>query len=368
MTLDLIRNAGDARRHSDFPVVIDPVEIFPKLVPSSETSSSDLVHPVSGWEIPASISKAVDSINDFNVTLTKILKKPKRATRDDIMMITTFPIKKLRSLNGNYLTGLVACACVALDLWDRLTELMVKGVVGNGSDLCGMLISKNKAGLLCKYIGHVSDLRSSELTEILGFFLNPTNESFLGMIDVKKEWDEQGLDAIKSATSPDATDLTRDIAVLLMMACDGFSPSESCLHHLFSSISMDDILVIPSVISALGSQELSRLLQYFRKWIEKYLRFPEATPHGNVTDKSPATVKMCKHIPTLDVVVMGLSLVLEQQYGYLVMNTEFHQELKMLEGVVRPLVAKAKACCGLANAIDYLQKQKDQSKLEFDCL
>ena len=64
---------------------------------------------------------------------------------------------------------------------------------------------------------------------------------------------------------------------MLMMAYDGFSVSDICLHYLIASSNINDVMLSPS-FRKLNDKELINLIHYLAKWLKKYERFPQAGP------------------------------------------------------------------------------------------
>lgn len=346
------------------PVVVDAATVFPKLRPVSNEPPADgaslPMRRLSGWKIPKYAKRTAQDVENISMKLKKKLKiRPKPSDRREVeQLLDSLPPETLGSLPpGGEAAQLVAEACVSFEIWEKLEPLISSGLIGrwDGFDLVGKLAEKHRPDFLCLCAGVVSDLRSSQLLVILKYFLSPSKDSFAAMPLVRKEWERQGLCAIEKATdkslSPELTALARDSSILLMIAYDGFTSYELCLHYVFSSQHLEG-LVMSTAISRLDGIEVLRLIRYFRKWLEKYERFPEAIP-------CLAAVQLLKltkleWVPSLNSVARGLSLVLDERFSYFILNTQYQEEMRTLEKIARSLASKASACCYLSNAIGKL--------------
>lgn len=345
---------------SNFPVLLNGDEAFRKLTPEGGDSPSDsLVKRLVGWKIPESDVKSIETVEKLVKKLRRKLKNRKSLGREEFRgLLSSLPEKKLGDVVGGELVGLYAEGCVILGLWETLESMILSGLIGRlgPNDLVEKLVEKNRSDLLCLYANHVSEIRASELVLILEHFLSPPRGSRECMLKVRKEWESQAILAVEKATQkglPDeVTSLARDASILLMMAHDGFSSSELCLHSLFSSPNLDG-LIMSSAISRLGGSEVLSLVRYLKKWLEKYERFPEGCP---CREAGPALgLKICELVPSLESVVRGMALVIDEHYPYLVLNSQFHGEMSSIRQVVDSLASAAGSCCSLANVIENLR-------------
>ncbi|MQL82811.1 hypothetical protein Taro_015283 [Colocasia esculenta] len=355
--------AGDATAApttgSKFSVVLNAPEDFHGLTPEGgDLPGASPVTRLAGWRIQEADAEAIYSVQKLVKKLRRKLKNPNTMDREEFLgLLGSFPAERLGSVTDGELVGLLAEGCVVLGLWELLKGLILQGHVGwfGASDLVEKLVERGQSDLLCLYVRHASDLRASELLLIVGHFLSPTRNSREGMLKVRKEWESQCLlameKAIQKGVHEKVATLARDASILLMMAHDGFSSSELCLHYLFSSSNIDG-LVMSSAISKLGGLELLGLIRYLKKWLEKYERFPEACPvpeAGKVLG-----LKACELVPSLESVARGLGLVIDEHYSYLVLNSQLHEEVKSAWRIVSSLVSVTDPCCSIADVIEKL--------------
>ncbi|KAL5223390.1 hypothetical protein ABZP36_028103 [Zizania latifolia] len=132
--------------------------------------------------------------------------------------------------------------------------------------------SPRPADLVCAVVRRAADLRSSELLATLRCFLSPASDAACDvMVSVKSRWKEAAPAAVL------AVDLCREkgagltvnatgrkAALLLMMAHDGFTSPEVCLHYLFASGNVDSV-VLGAAVAELGGGEVVRLMKYLTK-------------------------------------------------------------------------------------------------------
>ncbi|KAL0925051.1 hypothetical protein M5K25_003358 [Dendrobium thyrsiflorum] len=367
-------DAGELSFSPTVPIILNSDDIFPTLKPESESLTSLPILPVSGWSISTTDSNIIKLTSKFSKTLKKKLKKSSHDRAEFLKLLNAFlqsigdnlglsfnpevcshhsfdfsrfAIEKVGFFIGREVAGLIIDVCVVLELWELVETLIVHGLVGHlyAMNLVEKLVEHNQARLLCLCVKHISDLRPSELLVILRFFLPPSdNNAYDSFVGVKKEWERQALLAIEKATNngvpKKAAILAKEASVLLMLAHDGFSYAELCLHYVFGSSDMD-ALVLSSVISKLSGREILGLIRYFGKWLKKYERFPEAVPCPQA--KSVLSLSACEDIPSLDSVVRALGLILDEHFSYLVLNSEFHDEMRALQKVVSDLASEADA-------------------------
>lgn len=224
-------------------------------------------------------------------------------------------------------------------------------------------MDQNKAKLLCLCVKHIADLRPTEILTILRFFLSPPSDAYNGILEVKKEWEKQAVLAIEKATKKGvpkkAAILAKEASILLMLAYDSFSASESCLHYFFGTSNIDG-LVLSSVFLSLSGREVLTLFRYFVKWLKKYERFPEAGPC--LQANSVLNLSACDDVPSFESIVGALSLLLDEHFSYLVLNTEFYNELKDVQEVVKDLTSEADASSPLDCLVNHLKYQFSKSE------
>ncbi|KAJ7950914.1 NAC domain-containing protein [Quillaja saponaria] len=71
-------------------------------------------------------------------------------------------------------------------------------------------------------------------------------------------------------------------------------------------------------------------------------------------------LKACDWVPKLEDVVKCLGLVLDENFSSLVLHSEFHEELRSLEGVIGSLTAEARHSCPVADVINKLNTDEVQ--------
>ncbi|KAG1342732.1 hypothetical protein COCNU_05G009610 [Cocos nucifera] len=380
-------SGGNLPPLSKFPIVLNADDIFPQLKPDSVApDGASLVKRVSGWKISETDAEIAELAAGFAKTLRRKLKNTRSFDQGKFLKLlnsflrnnaekirlslgsdpsdasgpdfTCGAIEKLGFLIGREVAALIAEGCVVLELWEVLESLILQGLVGhlNSTNLVEKLVEKSRSELLCLFVKHVPDLRSLELLSVLKYFLSPTEESYGSMIRVRKQWEKQGLLAIEKAAQKGipkkVSNLAKEASILLMVAYDGFSSSELCLHYVFGSSNLDG-LMLSSAISKLDGWEVLGLIRYFVKWLEKYQRFPEAAPCPSAG--SVLRLKACESVPSLESVLRGLGLVLDEHFSYLVLNSEFHDEMRAAEKVINSLASEADLCFPVDVIIKYLQ-------------
>lgn len=385
--LEVIENASVSSEplasQSEYPIVLNPDDVLPNLRPKFESPNLvSLVNPVVGWQISKTDSEVIDLGKNFFTKLNRKLKNPNDFDKDEFIRIlnqflekirekagvsigidssdkgyTVALIEKLGSVMGKDVVGLVLDACVVLETWELVEALIVNGHVEHScySTLVNKLVMKKMSHLICVCIKHASDLGASEILCILKYFLCPPKDAYGSMVNVRKECEKQALSAIERASDKGLTGkkarLAKDASISLMMAHDGFSAPELCLHYLLASSNVDAV-VLASSISKLNGKEMMSLIRYLGKWLKKYERFPQAVPCSEATSK--LGLKVCCWIPKLEDVVNWVGLVLDEKFSSLVLHPEFHEELRSMEGMVSSLALEARVCCSMANVIEKL--------------
>ncbi|KAF8390252.1 hypothetical protein HHK36_024777 [Tetracentron sinense] len=389
--LELITKAtADAESftaQSEFPIILNSDEILRNLKPVDEDSNDiSLIKRVGGWKISETDSEIVELGNRFSAKLKRKLKNPKSFDRNEFLGLlgsflekngekiglsvgadssdtsyTRVMIEKLGFLIGRDVAGLILESCLVLELWELLEALIIHGLVdrSSSSNLVDILIKKKRSDLLCLCVKHVSDIRSSDFLCILKHFLSPPKDNYSSMVSVRKEWESQAQLAIEKATNEKLPNkkscLAKQASILIMIAHDGFSASELCLHYMFASSNFDE-LAFTSSISRLDGSELLSLIRYLGKWLSKYERFPLAGPCPKAA--SILGLRACDWVPTLESTAKCLGLVLDEHFSSLVLYSEFHEELRSIEGVVKCLASEARLCCYVANVIENLRMKK----------
>ncbi|KAF8378406.1 hypothetical protein HHK36_029745 [Tetracentron sinense] len=383
---------------SEYPILLDSDEILLNLKSENEDPNDiSLIKRVEGWKISKIDSEIIELGNQFFKNLKRKLKNPKSFDRDEFLVLlgcfleknnekigfsvgvdssnrsysyTRVMIEKLGFLIGRDVAGLILESCLVLEFWELLEALITQGLVdrSSSSNLVEFLIKKKRSDMICLCIKHVSDLRSSDILCILKYFLSPPKDAYSSMISVKKQWESQALLAIEMATNQNLPNkkscLAKQASILLMIAQDDFSASELCLHYFFASSDLDE-LSITSSIGRLDGSEMLSLIRYMGKWLRKYQRFPQAGPCPNAA--SVLGLKACDLVPTLESIVNCFGLVLDEHFSSLVLDLEFHEELRLIEGVVKSLASEARLCCSVANVIENLRAEvPKQVKIKFN--
>ncbi|PON55729.1 hypothetical protein TorRG33x02_298580 [Trema orientale] len=370
----------------DYPVVLDPDSIFPSLNPKgNELNASSLAISITGWQISQSDSELIDLCKKFFAKLEGKLKNPKTLGKDEFVGILNSFLENIRekfglpigvaSSNDGYtrvlvekvgfhvgkeVAALVLEACVIFEIWELVETLIANGLVINSCypSLVPRLVAKERPDLLCHCIKQASDLGSSELLVILKYFLSSSKQASGSMVNVRKEWEKQALFAIEKANDKNLMGkkslAAKEASVLLMVAYDGFSSPELCLHYLLASANVDEV-VLSSAISKLNGKEMMILIRYLGKWLKKYERFPQAVPCPKASFL--LGLKACDWIPKLEDVSRCLGLVLDANFSALVLHPEFHEELRSVETMVDSLALEARFCCSVANVAERLKSE-----------
>ncbi|XP_027329796.1 uncharacterized protein LOC113846099 [Abrus precatorius] len=368
----------------DYPIVLNPDTIIPNLNPQpKDQSSSSLVKPLVGWKISQTDAEIIHISKNFFTQLKTKLKYTNKLDKGEFIGslnsylenigekagivigadssssgYSKILIEKLGLFMGKDVAGLVLDGCVSLEIWEVVEALIVNGIIEHScySNLVAKLVEKKRSHLLCLCIKHAFDLGSTELLTIFKYFLSPSKDAYNSMVTVKKEWESQALLAIEKASDSNHKRknllVAKEASILLMMAYDGFSASEICLHYLISSSNISDVMLSP-LFSKLNCKELINLIRYLAKWLNKYERFPQAGPCPKAS--SVLGLKACDWVPKLEDVVKCLGVVLDENFSSLVLHPQFHEELRSIEGVVSCLTTEAKFCYLVADVVDKLK-------------
>ncbi|KAL2321948.1 hypothetical protein Fmac_026327 [Flemingia macrophylla] len=357
----------------DYPYVLNPDNILPNLKPEiKDESSSSLIKPLTGWQIPQTDTEIIDINKRFFQELKGMLESPEnlqtkifvrsfysylKSIKDKSGVSSTL-IEKIGVFIDKDVAGMVLDGCVSLEIWDVVEDLIVNSIIERScySKLVTKLVEKKRSDLLCMCIKHGFDLGSSEILTILRYFLSPSQDAYNSMLTVKKEWESHALLAIEKLSDSNLEKknllMAKEASVLLMMAYDGFSASETCLHYLIALSNINDVMLSPS-FGKLNSKELINLIRYLAKWLEKYQRFPQAGPCPEAS--SVLHLKGCDWVPKLEDVIKCLSLVLDENFSSLMLHPQFHEELRSIEVLVSCLTAEAKFCQMMADVVDKLK-------------
>ncbi|XP_021808380.1 uncharacterized protein LOC110752093 [Prunus avium] len=371
---------------SDYPIVLDPDSIFAKLTPKlDDPNPMSVAIPMSGWQISQTDSEIIELGKKFFTKLKKKLKNRNNFAKAEFLATlnpflesirekvgisigvdssndgyTQILMKKVGSFMGKDVAGLVLDACVGLEIWELVGSLIANGLLPNScyQNLVPKVVAKRRSDLLCLCVKHASDLGSSELLLILKYFLDPPKDGYTSIVDVRKEWESQALSAAEKATdktlSGKKLSIAKEAAVLLMVAYDGFSSAELCLHYLLASKNLDEVM-LSAAISKLSGREMKSLLRYLGKWLKKYERFPQVGPCHKAS--TALGLKACDWVPKLEDVAKCIGVLLDENYSALVLHPEFHDELRSINEVVASLTLEARFCCSVASAADTLKAE-----------
>ncbi|XP_047330679.1 uncharacterized protein LOC124934224 [Impatiens glandulifera] len=373
---------------SNFPIILNSDPILLNLMPQiNQDNKGALVRRVNGWKVSKTDTKVIDSDQQFLKKLQRQMKNPSKFGKTELMVTlksfletncqnlgishplatsdegrTRNLIEKLEFSIGREVKCAITEACIMLEIWDLLETLIVSRLVQypSSTHLVSSLIENNKSDLLCLCIEHISDLQASDILCILKYFLNPTKAAYTSLEIVRKEWESQSLIAISKANlekkREEKLGLACEAAILLMIAHDEFSDSELCLHYILASPNIDEV-ILSSCVSKLNGEEIMRFVKYMKKWLNKYDRFPEASPCPIASSELGLT--LCQWVPKLKDILKCLNLVVDEHFLSLVLHTEFHDELVSLKGIVESLSGEARLCCSIAHVIKKL-KSKDE--------
>lgn len=372
--------------HSDYPIILDGEKPLLSLKPESkDTNSSSLIKPVEGWQVSQTDSLLLTSSQKFYKKLKRKLKNPTTFTNDEFIALfnsflekasreiglsvamdqsrfgyTRALVEKLGFLLSRNVMGLILEACIVLENWGLLETLIVYQLVDHSasSKLVFDLVERRKSDLICLSVKHLPDLQSSEVTAILKYFLDPPSDAYSNMGSVRKEWESQALSAVDMASNKSLSGLklrlAKEASIQLMVAHDEFTDSELCLHYLLSSSNLDENFLSPSINKLNGSEILS-LIRYLSKWLKKYETFPQVGLCPGAS--SMLGFSACNWVPTIEDVVKCVGLVLDEHFSSLVLNSEFHEELRSIEGMIKSLALEAQLCCSLANVVENLRNE-----------
>ncbi|KAI5659849.1 hypothetical protein M9H77_28642 [Catharanthus roseus] len=383
--LDTISKAstGSAQLESDFdyPIILNPDPVFLTLKPENEDPIDKvIVKRVSGWDLSQSDSETMELGKKFFSKLKRKLKNTNSFTKGEFFKMfnsyleelggkfgisveldrsdegyTNELVGKVGGLMGRDVRALILEGCVVLEIWDLLESLIVNGLVEHSctSNLVNNLIEKRRSDLIILCVKHFSDLQSYDIMCILKYFLCPPKDGYGSMVAVRKEWDNQALLAIQKVQDKSLgvkrMNLAKDASLLIMLAHDGFSVSQLCLHYLLASKNLDEV-ILASCISKLNGSEMMCLIRYLSKWLKKYERFPRAIPSPEASSKLGLTV--CVWIPSIGDIVKCLGLVMDEHFSSLVFHLEVHEELRSLGRLVNSLAAESRLCSSVASIVE----------------
>ncbi|XWS51093.1 hypothetical protein CRYUN_Cryun12cG0146600 [Craigia yunnanensis] len=373
-------NTEPLSSQADHPIVLNADDIFLNLKPEVENPNpTSLVSPLAGWGISPTDAKLVDLSKMFYTKLNRKLKDIHNFNKQEFLGILNPFLEKIREkgeifigvdsndgvyisvllekvgfLMGRDVLSLVLEACTSLEIWELLEALIVNGLVDHScySNLVVNVAAKKRSDLLCLCVKHACNLGSSELLCILKYFLCPPKDSYVSMVNVRKEWESQALLSIEKARLGKKSRLAKEASILLMVAHDGFSDAELCLHYLLASNNVDEV-ILSSSLGKLSGKEMMNLIRYLGKWLEKYERFPQAILCPKAS--SALGLKACDWVPKLEDVVKCLGFVLDENFSSLMLHPDFHEELKSIEGVVSSLAFEARFCSLMENVIEKLR-------------
>lgn len=393
--------------HSDYPFPLSQDGIFTNVKPKVESPNpGTLINPITGWEISGSDAELIKLGKSFSSKLKSKLKDTNRFDRGEfVSMLKQFLekigekvgvtgeneemkdlventellmgkdvaglvwgdkacsdvqklVEKTGVLMGRDVSGLVLKACVRLEMWELVETLVSNSLVDHSLNgyLVSSLVEKQRSDLLCVVIKQASDLGASELLSILKYFLCPSKEAVSTMVKVREEWDSEALLAIEKVSKTEVSKKSKVVAeeasILLMVAHDGFLPSELCLHYLLASSDVDEVM-FSSAVSKLNGNEMRSFVRYLSKWMKKYERFPQAGPCPKAA--SMLGLKLCDWVPKLEDVTKCLGVIIDENFSTLALHSDLHEELKAVERVADGLASESKLCCFVANVAERLR-------------
>ncbi|VFQ82188.1 unnamed protein product [Cuscuta campestris] len=394
--------------HADlkYPIILNTDQVLLELKPQDQDAKNDLpVKGPNGWNFSKIDTEIIELGQNFFKKLKRKLKNPTAFNQDEFLKflgsylvniagklgiankITESDkgyVGKLVGKSGLFMgrdvKGLVLEACILLECWEVLESLIVNRLVEHPhfSSLISNLIEKNRSDLIVLCMKHLSDLQASDVMSILKYFLSLPINGHTNILSVRKEWESQALLAIQQLKECDGQallavekvkdkilrkrlTLIRDASLLLMIAYDGFSGTELCLHYLISSRNYDEV-ILAACFSSLNGSEIMRLVRYLGKWLKKYEKFPYVSPCPEASSALGLTV--CEWIPRVEDIVICLGLVLDEHFSTLVLHPEFHEELKSINETVNSLAAEARFCAMLSNLTHALRGNAKDANLD----
>ncbi|CAH9070822.1 unnamed protein product [Cuscuta epithymum] len=389
-----------------YPIILNPEPVIFELKPQDLDAKDDLpVKRATGWKVSERDTEIIELGQSFFKKLKRKLKNPNTFNQDEFLKILgSYLVSIARKLGtadnntesdkgyvgklvgksglfmGRDVKGLVLEACVYLECWEVLESLMVNGLVEHShfSSLISNLIEKNRADLIVLCVKHLSDLQANDVMCILKYFLSLPKDGHNSILSVRKEWESQALLAIQRLKECDGQSLlaiekvkdkhlrkrltlVRDASLLLMIAYDGFSGTDLCLHYLISSRNYDEV-ILGACISNLDGSEMMRFVRYLGKWLKKYDSFPDVCLCPEASSVLGLTA--CDWVPRLEDIIICLGLLLDEHFSTLVLHPEFHEELKSLNEIVNSLAGEARSCGKLSNLTQTLRGDTKDANLE----
>lgn len=137
-------------------------------------------------------------------------------------------------------------------------------------------------------------------------------------------------------------------AVVLTAAVDGFQGWETCMHALVAS--GQDEAVLAAIIAELEAAEAVQLLQYLRKWLDRYSKRLSRNPSPKSKAKHPI-----HNVPSSHQVLQWVNMVLDGQYTKCVLSSEFLPELRAIQKSVESVVAIGRKVLPLLGTIEHLR-------------
>lgn len=137
-------------------------------------------------------------------------------------------------------------------------------------------------------------------------------------------------------------------AVVMAMAVDGFQGWETCLHALLASA--QDEAVLAAILAELDTSEAVQLLQYLRKWIDRYSHRLSRIPSPPGKPGKPL-----HNVPSSQQVLQWVNMVLDGQYTNCVLSSEFLPVLYAIQKSVGSAVAIGRRVAPLIGTIEHLR-------------
>ncbi|KAG0562606.1 hypothetical protein KC19_9G159400 [Ceratodon purpureus] len=306
------------------------------------------------------------------------------------------------------LAALVNCI-LGLRFWKGLKVLMEGGMVTSAShpELMQKLVEQRKADCITLCFYYVLDLTPSDIMMALKFFLETSNASRNGFEVVRQQWRRVAMAAVDYAVDrkrvfakreeaierelrekhaaekqsfflrnplaiisavddfelpieererrlrdqiTNSSSTAVNHAVVMSMAVDGFEGWETCLHALVAS--GQDEAILAAIIRELETSEAVRLLQYLRKWLDRYSNRLSRFPSPKNKSKHPV-----HNVPSSQQVLQWVNMVLDGQYTKCVLSSEFLPELKAIQKSVDSVVAIGRKLVPMVGMVEHLREK-----------
>lgn len=284
--------------------------------------------------------------------------------------------KRREQISQRLLAAIITCS-LGLQYWEALRLFMEFGLVSSSShrDLIPKLVEHKKADFLCLSFQHVLDLSASDLLLALKFLLDNSNSSLHAFEAHRQEWRKAASASIaynvrerdfmmkrdkaqlQNAILPAESEHVEDRmeigrAVALAMAVDGFQGWETGMHTLLAS--GQDEAILAAIIEELDTSEAVKLLQYLRKWLDRYENRLSRYPSPPVEPGKRG--KLAYNVPSLQIVIHWVNMVLDGQYTKCVLSPEILPELVAIQNSVKAVVAIGSRIIPLVGTVEHIRR------------